>query len=169
MTIADTFTAIRFFPDALRARRKYNCWFFEYGPRPQGYRGRHRRRPHEGATATSVPLRELMPAQGVLREDEANEALAYIEAEAEQLCKEAAARGNDTREDVLDGIDPEIHKANKPLFEAMLADFDTAFNAIVDRFNNEPQAPRRVLIAAEHTQEFDIIAIRDFAHKALAA
>jgi len=129
---------------------------------------RAERRGHQGVTAKSVPLAELLPAEGVLREDP-NEDITDLELAADIARADAAKRGNDTSDDVLGGIDPEIHKANKPIFTQMLADFDAAFNAIVDRFNNEPQAPRRVLIAAEHTQEIDITAIRDFARKALAA
>jgi len=158
-----TITYLRTRPLFWRWDRKTNA------TRPTGYKGRHRRAAnHEGATLTSPLYAEVLPFDGQLR-DNIHEDITDLELAADKARAEAAERGNDTREDVLDGIDPEIHKANKPLFEAMLADFDTAFNAIVDRFNNEPQAPRRVLIAAEHTQEFDIIAIRDFAHKALAA
>ena len=149
-----TITYLRTRPLFWRWDRKTNA------TRPTGYKGRHRRAAnHEGATLTSPLYAEVLPFDGQLR-DNIHEDITDLELAADKARAEAAERGNDTREDVLGGIDPEIHAANDATFARILAEFDAAYAPLLDEFVNRPKAPRWVLLAAEHTQEIDMSVIR---------
>ena len=157
-----TITYLRTRPLFWRWDRKTNA------TRPTRYKGRHRRAAnHEGATLTSPLYAEVLPFDGQLRQD-IHEDITDLELAADKARAGAAERGNDTRDDVLGGIDPEVH-GEFAVLDKLLAEFRESVDGIVLRFKLDPKAHYRVLAAAEHTQEFDITAIRDFAHKALAA
>src|SRR6185369_14155983 len=119
--------------------------FFEYGPRPQGYRPRHRRRPHEGATAAWSPATEQAAYEPQLPDVE--------------MVKRS--------EDALI-----IHNILNEITDQFRIQLDEVCKAWMERIcDGDATSYNRALVCAEHTQEIDMSALQqsDFALAALGA